>query len=106
MPGREPIPLHRAMPVLDAFRVIARDCLQRLSDQAQQFGDIGGAEPLHQCRVAIRQLRAALALFQPALSHGGAIRFQTELRSEEHTSELQSLLRMSYAVFCLKTKNR
>src|SRR3546814_17346556 len=44
MPGREPIPLHRAMPVLDAFRVIARDCLQRLSDQAQQFGDIGGAE--------------------------------------------------------------
>src|SRR3546814_1874316 len=25
-------------------------------------------------------------------------------RSEEHTSELQSLLRISYAVFCLKTK--
>src|SRR3546814_9056752 len=25
-------------------------------------------------------------------------------RSEEHTSELQSLMRMSYAVFCLKTK--
>src|SRR3546814_6907777 len=27
------------------------------------------------------------------------------LRSEEHTSELQSLMRISYAVFCLKTKN-
>src|SRR3546814_10574909 len=26
-------------------------------------------------------------------------------RSEEHTSELQSLMRSSYAVFCLKTKN-
>src|SRR3546814_5175993 len=26
-------------------------------------------------------------------------------RSEEHTSELQSLLRLSYAVFCLKKKN-
>src|SRR3546814_5315552 len=26
------------------------------------------------------------------------------LRSEEHTSELQSLMRISYAVFCLKTK--
>src|SRR3546814_6640362 len=26
-------------------------------------------------------------------------------RSEEHTSELQSLMRISYAVFCLKTKN-
>src|SRR3546814_1902063 len=29
----------------------------------------------------------------------------TETRSEEHTSELQSLMRNSYAVFCLKKKN-
>src|SRR3546814_9404268 len=28
------------------------------------------------------------------------------LRSEEHTSELQSLMRISYAVFCLKTKKK
>src|SRR3546814_5576517 len=28
------------------------------------------------------------------------------LRSEEHTSELQSLMRISYAVFCLKTNNK
>src|SRR3546814_3931243 len=28
-----------------------------------------------------------------------------ERRSEEHTSELQSLMRISYAVFCLKKKN-
>src|SRR3546814_9687696 len=28
------------------------------------------------------------------------------IRSEEHTSELQSLMRISYAVFCLKTKKR
>src|SRR3546814_8750519 len=27
------------------------------------------------------------------------------IRSEEHTSELQSLMRISYAVFCLKTQN-
>src|SRR3546814_3034109 len=27
------------------------------------------------------------------------------MRSEEHTSELQSLMRISYAVFCLNTKN-
>src|SRR3546814_9737049 len=32
-----------------------------------------------------------------AVGHGG--------RSEEHTSELQSLMRISYAVFCLKKKN-
>src|SRR3546814_9182007 len=30
---------------------------------------------------------------------------EVELRSEEHTSELQSLMRISYAVFCLKKKN-
>src|SRR3546814_4260393 len=35
-----------------------------------------------------------LVQLQPAL----------ELRSEEHTSELQSLMRISYAVFCLKKK--
>src|SRR3546814_8983990 len=29
----------------------------------------------------------------------------TLVRSEEHTSELQSLMRISYAVFCLKQKN-
>src|SRR3546814_3465622 len=29
---------------------------------------------------------------------------RTQLRSEEHTSELQSLMRISYAVFCLKKK--
>src|SRR3546814_3417417 len=34
--------------------------------------------------------------------HQGACR--TRKRSEEHTSELQSLMRISYAVFCLKKK--
>src|SRR3546814_1132258 len=33
-----------------------------------------------------------------------SLEFYTELRSEEHTSELQSLMRISYAVFCLKKK--
>src|SRR3546814_4792511 len=31
---------------------------------------------------------------------------QAELRSEEHTSELQSLMRISYAVFCLQKKQQ
>src|SRR3546814_2904427 len=31
-------------------------------------------------------------------------RFDHKTRSEEHTSELQSLMRISYAVFCLKQK--
>src|SRR3546814_2299147 len=31
---------------------------------------------------------------------------ETEARSEEHTSELQSLMRLSYAVFCLQNTNK
>src|SRR3546814_1532991 len=34
------------------------------------------------------------------------VRAREHLRSEEHTSELQSLMRISYAVFCLKKKNK
>src|SRR3546814_9113239 len=38
---------------------------------------------------------------QPGIRGEGAMR-----RSEEHTSELQSLMRISYAVFCLKKKKK
>src|SRR3546814_7536564 len=48
----------------------------------------------------------------PALDHrliqiamDGSQKIPQRWRSEEHTSELQSLMRISYAVFCLKTKN-
>src|SRR3546814_2067932 len=43
--------------------------------------------------------RAALVMTGARVNHRQA------LRSEEHTSELQSLMRISYAVFCLKKKN-
>src|SRR3546814_3599952 len=36
----------------------------------------------------------------------GGIDIDAEPRSEEHTSELQSLMRISYAVFCLKKKKQ
>src|SRR3546814_10736825 len=36
----------------------------------------------------------------------GLLRAAAGTRSEEHTSELQSLMRISYAVFCLKKKNQ
>src|SRR3546814_4928285 len=46
--------------------------------------------------VGTQRMRAALAHIAVAADHGH--------RSEEHTSELQSLMRISYAVFCLKKK--
>src|SRR3546814_5588295 len=51
----------------------------------------------------IRVLNRAVGLFDlPTLPHSD---FMLHLnRSEEHTSELQSLMRISYAVFCLKKK--
>src|SRR3546814_9373888 len=40
------------------------------------------------------------------MAKGETIHSENSHRSEEHTSELQSLMRISYAVFCLKKKNR
>src|SRR3546814_7315870 len=37
-------------------------------------------------------------------AHHAGLRAPEDRRSEEHTSELQSLMRISYAVFCLKKK--
>src|SRR3546814_4829713 len=44
--------------------------------------------------------------WEKRMAEGAAafVRFKDEGRSEEHTSELQSLMRISYAVFCLKKK--
>src|SRR3546814_6759930 len=39
------------------------------------------------------------------IGYGAFMSVDMALRSEEHTSELQSLMRISYAVFCLKQKN-
>src|SRR3546814_3621313 len=46
-------------------------------------------------------LHALLTAEQPAAEKGSG---REHDRSEEHTSELQSLMRISYAVFCLKKK--
>src|SRR3546814_8104239 len=54
-------------------------------------------------RRAPRTRAASRALAVEGLQR--AARWAAALRSEEHTSELQSLMRISYAVFCLKKKN-
>src|SRR3546814_20017196 len=61
-------------------------------------------------RVSSRaQLGNVLGRRRARISAGRRVSFGTYFngtrRSEEHTSELQSLMRISYAVFCLKKKN-
>src|SRR3546814_1728008 len=51
---------------------------------------------------AIQTMMAANA---PVLIQRAMVEGRPDERSEEHTSELQSLMRISYAVFCLKKKN-
>src|SRR3546814_2276752 len=64
--------------------VVSRDCQENRADDCLE--NTGG------CDAATGRDRGA------RLVHGLAV------RSEEHTSELQSLMRISYAVFCLKKK--
>src|SRR3546814_1819341 len=53
--------------------------------------------------IAINEKTAALLL---ALKRSEIMDTRAGVRSEEHTSELQSLMRISYAVFCLKKKTQ
>src|SRR3546814_5616323 len=60
--------------------------------------------------VSVAQSIAWISTLKPALRSASAVTSEkaefTGMRSEEHTSELQSLMRTSYAVFCLKKKKR
>src|SRR3546814_2792454 len=49
---------------------------------------------------ALAEQQQVAAVLDPVVTGGEG----QEVRSEEHTSELQSLMRISYAVFCLKKK--
>src|SRR3546814_7136581 len=70
------------------------------------------AERLHQFRaIHLRQqarahLTVAMLAGQRAAVTEDQIGGLVHERSEEHTSELQSLMRISYAVFCLKKKTK
>src|SRR3546814_1901809 len=57
--------------------------------------------PVGTVKARLFHARVKLRNVVPALGGGTGAQ---EVRSEEHTSELQSLMRISYAVFCLKKK--
>src|SRR3546814_1518737 len=84
----------------------------------RRFGQVGchrcGFPGLFGVRCEIRTNSKGILAWYPIgtgernARHGGGLDGQGNevlRRSEEHTSELQSLMRISYAVFCLKKKN-
>src|SRR3546814_10522367 len=70
------------------------------------------APPVLQCRERSEALdvthvrRTAVGVVQVEVERTAVVadQFRQLVRSEEHTSELQSLMRLTYAVFCLKKK--
>src|SRR3546814_2650342 len=79
---------------------VAADRLRRTS---------GGAEPAVEFdhMEQVRQLAHLIALPRMIAAAGVKVAIiHRAARSEEHTSELQSLMRISYAVFCLKKKKK
>src|SRR3546814_9471421 len=68
--------------------------LLRRTGFSRHFPGNGAAPALH----------SPPANLHPIACNGQVLRAGRHKRSEEHTSELQSLMRISYAVFCLKKK--
>src|SRR3546814_9676868 len=77
------------------YTTLFRSKLVRDDVHFRQPGDVLAVIAGHHLAVVARALRGGA-------DHGRGL--LQRLRSEEHTSELQSLMRISYAVFCLKKK--
>src|SRR3546814_1149320 len=113
-----PLPLrHHLLPLPDeAYRAVRQPLRDRPfdDDAARGLLRLRDQQLYHRCDHRLldrlqgtRQSRRLSALVRLPAEHQGCdahIRLLPWLRSEEHTSELQSLMRNSYAVFCLKKK--
>src|SRR3546814_6263275 len=73
---------------------------------AEQFNRLlGEAGATHLRLIQVSELDPVIMLqLSERLERGEWLAIAGDRRSEEHTSELQSLMRISYAVFCLKKK--
>src|SRR3546814_4006058 len=70
------------------------------------YGAVGVARDVDPQTGSGSSLYAVIGQAPRRLDRNLAIAGRVLERSEEHTSELQSLMRISYAVFCLKKKNK
>src|SRR3546814_7893045 len=98
--GARSAPHHRRGPVDARFRRICRTAREALR---REFSASGPAPYLFHHRRMVGRDRTRGRLYIGLLQLERREReFSRHMRSEEHTSELQSLMRISYAVFCLK----
>src|SRR3546814_10799449 len=74
-------------------------------DPSNQSVRVRPRAPTHQRRPCPRLSTSSVSKSERTLRCAPSRPHETG-RSEEHTSELQSLMRISYAVFCLKHKNQ
>ena len=75
----EPIELAKRMRAIDGFQVIARSALRHFSGNADAIRRLD-PDGVHQMRVGLRRLRAAISLFSKALSGTKTEEIKTELR--------------------------
>src|SRR3546814_1083154 len=77
-----------------------------LGDDPAPVDRVDAGEPhcVAEDEVVEQRFDDGLAVVEGAVD-GNVVHVAVEHRSEEHTSELQSLMRISYAVFCLKKTN-
>ncbi len=67
----EPTEIASDMRAIDAFAAVARSCIAQISANAQLLRATKNAEVIHQLRIGLRRLRAALAAFRPILPTAG-----------------------------------
>src|SRR3546814_2840540 len=92
-------------PYTTLFRS-ARITLQRALQRGEQAGLAAAVAADHAQPPAALDHQVDVGKQQPAAAAQGEMSEGNHGRSEEHTSELQSLMRISYAVFCLKKKKK
>src|SRR3546814_6401504 len=92
-----------ALDALHRLHALAHDAFQAVDQLGAQQGGAGVCAQ-HVIGLVAQALRLGGGSGGDAVGLGRGLRRVGVLRSEEHTSELQSLLRTSYAVFCLKKK--
>src|SRR3546814_8724348 len=91
----------------EAVHHAASRCAPAMTSSAISSATAAGERPSRAARSSRWPTRGAICATRSSTSLSSSPKYSADtlmIRSEEHTSELQSLMRISYAVFCLQKK--